>query len=125
MPDLLNLARRVLEQATADEEVEVYVSHGRETSVRVFEGAIDFPAPDRFYQIVHKYRVNKIFTSPTALRMLMKYGEKLMEPYDLSCLEVISLVGEPFSPEAWHWTDQKLGKGKVYINNTWGQTESA
>jgi len=90
----------------------------------VFEGAIDYPTPDRFYQIVHKYRVNKIFTSPTALRMLMKYGEKIMEPYDLSCLEVISLVGEPFSPEAWHWTDQKLGKGKVYINNTWGQTES-
>jgi acetyl-CoA synthetase len=91
----------------------------------VFEGAIDCPTPDRFYKIIHKYRVNKIFTAPTALRMLMRHGEKVMEPYDLSCLEVIALVGEPFSPEAWHWTDRKLGKGRVYINNTWGQTESA
>jgi len=91
----------------------------------VFEGAIDYPAPDRFYQIIHKYRVNKVFTAPTALRMLMRYGEKVMEPFDLSCLEVVSLVGEPFSPEVWQWTYEKLGKGKIYVNNTWGQTESA
>ena len=91
----------------------------------VFEGAIDYPAPDRFYQIIHKYRVNKVFTAPTALRMLMRHGEKVMEPFDLSCLEVVSLVGEPFSPEVWQWTYEKLGKGKIYVNNTWGQTESA
>lgn len=91
----------------------------------VFEGAVDYPTPDRFYQIIHKYRVNKIFTAPTALRMLMRYGEKVMEPFDLSCLEVVSLVGEPFSPNVWQWTYETLGKGKIYINNTWGQTESA
>lgn len=89
----------------------------------VYEGAIDYPTPDRFYQIVDRYRVNKIFTAPTAIRMLMKYGEQLMTPYDLSCLEVVALVGEPFNPEAWHWTYETLGRQQIYINNTWGQTE--
>ncbi|MBE3588293.1 MAG: acetate--CoA ligase [Thermoanaerobacteraceae bacterium] len=90
-----------------------------------YEGALDYPQPDRFYQIISKYRVNKLFTAPTAIRMLMRYGEKYMEPYDLSCLDVLSLVGEPFNPEAWHWAYEKLGKGRIYINNTWGQTETA
>ena len=46
-----------------------------------------------------------------------------MAPYDLSCLDVVAVVGEPFNPEAWHWTYEKLGKGRIYVNNTWGQTE--
>lgn len=90
-----------------------------------YDGALDWPKPDRFYEIVDKYRVNKVFTAPTAVRMLMRYGEALMENYDLSCLDVLSLVGEPFNPEAWHWAYNKLGKGRIYINNTWGQTETA
>ena len=76
----------------------------------VFEGALDYPTPDRFYQIVDRYRVNKIFTAPTAIRMLMKHGDELMAPYDLSCLEVVAVVGEPFNPEAWHWTYETLGR---------------
>jgi acetyl-CoA synthetase len=91
----------------------------------MFEGALDYPTPDRFYQIVDKYRVTKIFTAPTAIRMLMRYGDDLMTPYDLSCLDVVGVVGEPFNPEAWHWTYEKLGKGRIYVNNTWGQTELA
>ncbi|WP_338452997.1 acetate--CoA ligase [Niallia oryzisoli] len=91
----------------------------------VFEGAVDYPTKDRFYQIIEKYRVNKLFTAPTALRMLKSMGEKALEKFDLSCLDVISLVGEPFDPETWHWTYDVLGKKKVYINNTWGQTETA
>jgi acetyl-CoA synthetase len=91
----------------------------------VFEGAVDYPTKDRFYQIIEKYRVNKLFTAPTALRMLKSMGEKTVEKFDLSCLDVISLVGEPFDPETWHWTYEVLGKKKVYINNTWGQTETA
>ena len=90
-----------------------------------YEGAIDYPKPDRFYQIIHKYRVNKLFTAPTAVRMLMRYGEQYMEPYDLSCLDVICTVGEPLNPEAWYWMYKNLGKEKIYINNTWGQTETA
>ena len=89
----------------------------------VFEGALDYPTPDRFYQIVDRYRVNKIFTAPTAIRMLMRHGDALMAPYDLSWLEVVALVGEPFNPEAWHWTYETLGKARIYVNNTWGQTE--
>ena len=89
----------------------------------VFEGALDFPTRERFYQIVERYRVNKIFTAPTAIRMLMRYGEELMTPYDLSSLEVVAVVGEPLNPEAWHWTYEKLGRSRIYVNNTWGQTE--
>jgi acetyl-CoA synthetase len=91
----------------------------------MFEGALDYPGPERFYQVIEKYRVNKIFTAPTAIRMLMRYGEERMKPFDLSCLDVVSVVGEPFNPEAWHWTHTKLGKGRICVNNTWGQTELA
>jgi acetyl-CoA synthetase len=91
----------------------------------VYEGAVDYPEKDRFYQIIEKYRVNKLFTAPTALRMLKSMGEKTVAQFDLSCLDVISLVGEPFDTETWHWTYEVLGKKKIYINNTWGQTETA
>jgi acetyl-CoA synthetase len=89
----------------------------------MYDGALDHPAPDRFYQMIDRYRVNKIFTAPTAIRMLMRHGDHLMEPYDLSCLEVVSVVGEPFNPDAWRWTRENLGKGRICVNNTWGQTE--
>ncbi|WP_330948463.1 acetate--CoA ligase [Virgibacillus sp. MG-45] len=91
----------------------------------VYEGAPDYPTKDRFYQLIEKYRINKLFTAPTALRMLKSMGEKPLQHYDLSCLEVISLVGEPFDPETWQWTYETLGKKQIYINNTWGQTETA
>ncbi|MBO8128159.1 MAG: acetate--CoA ligase [Peptococcaceae bacterium] len=90
-----------------------------------YEGALNYPQPDRFYQIIDKYRVNKLFTAPTAIRMLMRFGEKHMQPYDLSCLDVIATVGEPLNPEAWHWAYEKLGRKKIYLNNVWGQTETA
>lgn len=91
----------------------------------VYEGAIDYPKKDRFYEIIEKYRVNKLFTAPTALRMLKSMGEKPIENYDLSCLDVISLVGEPFDAETWEWTYEVLGKKNICVNNTWGQTETA
>jgi len=91
----------------------------------VVEGALDYPTPDRFYQIVDRYRVNKLFTAPTALRMLMRYGDARPSQFDLSSLEVIAVVGEPLNPEAWHWTYETLGRRRIYLNNTWGQTELA
>lgn len=91
----------------------------------VYEGAIDYPEKDQFYRMIEKYRVNKLFTAPTALRMLKSLGNETMEKYDLSCLDVIALVGEPFDPETFQWTYEELGKKKVYVNNTWGQTETA
>jgi acetyl-CoA synthetase len=90
-----------------------------------YEGAVDYPEPDRFYQIIEKYRVNKLFTAPTAIRMLMKHGEHLIKPYDISCLEVTALVGESLNTEAWEWLYEHIGRCKMYINNTWGQTETA
>lgn len=91
----------------------------------VYEGALNYPEQDRFYQIIEKYRVNKLFTAPTALRMLRSLGEKSLQRYDLSCLDVVSLVGEPFDPETWLWTKDVLGGGNICVNNTWGQTETA
>ncbi|WP_245799181.1 acetate--CoA ligase [Virgibacillus siamensis] len=91
----------------------------------VYEGAPNYPEQDRIYQIIDKYRVNKLFTAPTALRMLRSLGEKALQPYNLSCLDVVSLVGEPFDPDTWHWTKDVLGGGNICVNNTWGQTETA
>ncbi len=70
----------------------------------VYEGAIDHPTSDQFYRIMEKYRVNKLFTAPTALRMLKSLGDEVLDKFDLSPLDVVSLVGEPFDPETWHWT---------------------
>src|SRR5699024_7384937 len=78
-----------------------------------------------FYDIIDKYRVNKLFTAPTALRMLRSLGDHAIDAYDLTCLDVISLVGEPFDPETWYWTRDVLGNGDICVNNTWGQTETA
>jgi len=91
----------------------------------VYEGAPNYPKEDRFYQIIEKYRVNKLFTAPTALRMLRSLGKDTLAEYNLDCLDVISLVGEPFDGETWHWTRDVLGKGRICVNNTWGQTETA
>ena len=91
----------------------------------VYEGAPNYPEADRFYQIMDKYRVNKLFTAPTALRMLRSLGKEALNKYNLSSLEVVSLVGEPFDAETWYWTRDVLGGGKVCVNNTWGQTETA
>ena len=91
----------------------------------VYEGAPNYPEQDRFYQIIEKYRVNKLFTAPTALRMLRSLGKEALDAYNLSCLEVVSLVGEPFDADTWHWTRDVFGNGEVCVNNTWGQTETA
>lgn len=89
------------------------------------EGALDFPEPHRCFCLLNKHRVTKVFTSPSAIRMLMRCGVSWQRQFDVSSLEVIGLVGEPLNPEAWEWMYSTLGKKKIYINNTWGQTELA
>lgn len=89
----------------------------------LYEGAIDFPYPGRLYEVIDRYRVNKVFSAPTAYRMMMKHGEEVISKYDLSTLELLVSVGEPLNPEAWHWIRRVVGKDRVVINNTWGQTE--
>ena len=89
------------------------------------EGAIDYPDPSIAWQIVEKYGVTKMFTAPTALRMFMRYGEKLPQAHDLTTLRLICCAGEPLNPEAWRWAQTYLaGDGKWgYVVDNWWQTE--
>ena len=90
------------------------------------EGAIDYPHPGVFYEVVEKYGVNVIFTAPTALRMLMRYGESYPQQYDLRSLRYLTCAGEPLNPEALRWSYQYLcGSGQWgHIVDNWWQTET-
>ncbi|AWN23569.1 acetyl-coenzyme A synthetase [Deinococcus irradiatisoli] len=87
----------------------------------IYEGSIDTPTPSRPYELIEKYSVNKVFTAPTALRMLRRAGQDALAGHDLSKVELIALVGEPLDPETWHWTSETFG---AFVNNTYGQTET-
>ena len=90
------------------------------------EGAIDYPHPGVFYEIVEKYGVNVMFTAPTVLRMLMRYGDDLPQKYDLHTLRYLTCAGEPLNPEALKWTYEYLcGNGDWgYVVDNWWQTET-
>jgi acetyl-CoA synthetase len=88
----------------------------------IFEGSIDTPSPSRPYELIARYRVTKIFTAPTALRMMRRAGDTLVTGTE--SLKLVSLVGEPLDPDTWHWTADVLGRGNVFVNNTYGQTET-
>lgn len=90
----------------------------------LYEGALDYPVPGRMYEVIERYGVNKLFSAPTAFRMMMKHGEALAQNYDLSSLQLFVSVGEPLNPQVWHWVHDVLGRGEAVINNTWGQTET-
>ncbi len=90
----------------------------------IFEGVPTYPDPGRFWQIVEKFGVNIFYTAPTAIRALMKEGEKWTGIYDLSSLKVLGTVGEPINPEAWMWYHKNIGGGKLPIVDTWWQTET-
>ncbi|MGB9629687.1 MAG: AMP-binding protein, partial [Thermodesulfobacteriota bacterium] len=96
--------------------------HG--AAIVLYEGAPDYPSIDRWWDIIEKYGVTIFYTSPTAIRMLMRYGEKEIEKHDLSSLELLGSVGEPINPEAWTWYYKKIGKEKCPIVDTWWQTET-
>ncbi len=93
------------------------------TSV-MFEGVPTYPAPDRFWQIVEKYRVNIFYTAPTALRSLMREGDDWVNKRNLSSLRLLGSVGEPINPEAWMWYYTVIGKSRCPIVDTWWQTET-
>jgi acetyl-CoA synthetase len=90
----------------------------------LYEGAPDYPAFDRFWQIVEKYRVSIFYTSPTAIRALIRQGDQWPESHDLSSLRVLGTVGEPINPAAWDWYYRVIGKGRCPIVDTWWQTET-
>ncbi len=93
------------------------------TSV-MFEGIPTFPDAGRFWDITDKYKVNILYTAPTAIRSLMSFGLAPLEGKDLSSLKVLGTVGEPINEEAWHWYDEHIGKKKCPIVDTWWQTET-
>jgi len=93
------------------------------TSV-MFESVPDYPHPDRFWEIVDKFRVNIFYTAPTAIRALMREGEEWPARHDLSSLRILGTVGEPINPEAWMWYYQNVGHSKCPIMDTWWQTET-
>ena len=96
--------------------------HG--AAIVLYEGAPDYPAIDRWWDIIEKYGVTIFYTSPTAIRMLMRYGEKEIEKHDLSSLELLGSVGEPINPEAWAWYYKNIGKERCPLVDTWWQTET-
>jgi len=93
------------------------------TSV-MYEGAPNFPEPDRFWSIIDRHDVSVFYTAPTAIRALMKLGEEWPAQYDLSKLRLLGSVGEPINPEAWMWYHRVIGGGRCPIVDTWWQTET-
>ena len=96
-------------------------------STTVFrEGAPDYPSPGAAYEIIEKYGVSVIFTAPTAVRMLMRYGESYIQGRDLRSLRLLTCAGEPLNPEAWRWAYEHLcGSGEWgYMTDNWWQTET-
>lgn len=90
----------------------------------IYEGSIVYPSPDRMWEIIERYRVNILYTSPTAIRTLMRYGEKYPKMHDLSTLKVLGTVGEPINPSAWKWYYDNIGGGRCPIIDTYWQTET-
>ncbi len=90
----------------------------------LFEGTPDFPAQDRWWQIVENHGITILYSTPTAVRMFMKFGEQWINQHDLNSLRILGTVGEPINPEAWKWYYRVMGKGKLAIIDTWWQTET-
>jgi acetyl-CoA synthetase len=90
----------------------------------MYEGAPDFPDMSRMWNILEKYRVSIFYTTPTALRMFMKFGDDLPNSFNLSSLRLLGTVGEPINPEVWRWYYKIIGKEKCPIIDTWWQTET-
>jgi acetyl-CoA synthetase len=90
----------------------------------MYEGAPNFPEPDRLWAIIEKYRVNIFYTAPTAIRAFVKWGEQWPRKHDLSSLRLLGTVGEPINPEAWMWYFKVIGRGRCPIVDTWWQTET-
>jgi acetyl-CoA synthetase len=90
----------------------------------MYEGAPTYPYPNRWWSLVEKYGINVLYTAPTAIRGLMRYGDAWPNRHDLSSLRLLGSVGEPINPEAWRWYYEVIGKGRCPIMDTWWQTET-
>ena len=90
----------------------------------MYEGVPNYPANDRIWSLIEKYKVSIFYTAPTAIRTYMKWGTQESAKHDLSSLRLLGSVGEPINPEAWIWYHENIGAGKCPIIDTWWQTET-
>ncbi len=96
---------------------------GMTTVIR--EGAPDFPQPDAVWDTIERYRITKVYTAPTAVRMLRKFGEEYAVKHQLDSLKLVACAGEPLNPEAWRWLHDDVGHGRFAVVDNWWQTETA
>jgi len=104
-----------------------YVVYGPLTlgaTTLMYEGAPNWPEPDRFWKIVEDYKVTILYTAPTAIRAFIRWGDDWVKKHDLSSLRLLGSVGEPINPEAWMWYQKTIGGGRCPIVDTWWQTET-
>ncbi len=90
----------------------------------MYEGAPNWPEPDRFWRIIEEYAVSILYTAPTAIRAFIRWGDQWVKKHDLSSLRLLGTVGEPINPEAWMWYHKTIGGGRCPIVDTWWQTET-
>jgi acetyl-CoA synthetase len=102
----------------------VYGPLANGATVVMYEGAPNWPEPDRFWRLIEKYRVTILYTAPTAIRAFIKWGEAWPKKHDLSSLRLLGSVGEPINPEVWMWYHRVIGGGRCPIVDTWWQTET-
>ena len=104
-----------------------YIDYGpliNGANIMLYEGAPNHPYPDRWWKMIDKYGINILYTSPTAIRGLMRFGESWPKRNDLSSLRLLGSVGEPINPEAWKWYYKYIGQERCPIMDTWWQTET-
>jgi acetyl-CoA synthetase len=92
--------------------------------VLMYEGAPNWPEPDRFWQLIEEHQVTIFYTAPTAIRAFIRWGNEYPKRHDLSSLRLLGTVGEPINPEAWMWYQSVIGGGRCPIVDTWWQTET-
>ena len=102
----------------------VYGPLSNGATVLMYEGAPNFPAEDRFWELVEKYKVTILYTAPTAIRAFVKWGDQHVEKHDLGSLRLLGTVGEGINPDTWIWYHEKIGGGRCPIVDTWWQTET-
>src|SRR3954471_14265824 len=102
----------------------VYGPLANGTTTLMYEGAPNWPEPDRFWRLIEEYAVSTLYTAPTAIRAFIRWGDQWLKKHDLSSLRLLGSVGEPINPEAWMWYRDKVGGGRCPIIDTWWQTET-
>jgi acetyl-CoA synthetase len=90
----------------------------------MYEGAPNWPEPDRFWRIIEQNQINILYTAPTAIRAFIRWGDQWVKKHDLSSLRLLGTVGEPINPEAWIWYHKNVGGGRCPVVDTWWQTET-